>query len=117
MAGIIVSTQSETRTWTRFAPIAVIVLGAGAALVFGRDYLSFSVLAENYQALSEWQGQHRFTAIALYMLIYILAVAFSIPGAVWLSLIGGLMFGAVLGSVMVVISATIGALLIFLAAN
>jgi len=111
------STQTETHSWTRFAPIAVILLGAGAALIFARDYLSFSVLAENYQALSEWRDEHRIAAIALFMLIYVLAVSFSLPGAVWLSLIGGLLFGTVLGSVMVVISATIGALAIFTAAR
>ncbi len=39
------------------------------------------------------------------------------PGAVWLTLLGGFLFGIVAGSVIVILSATLGAALIFLAAR
>ncbi|MCH9643842.1 MAG: VTT domain-containing protein [Gammaproteobacteria bacterium] len=52
--------------------------------------------------------------VLLFMLTYIVSVALSIPGAVFLTLTAGFLFGAVLGTVYVVISATIGATGIFL---
>ena len=42
---------------------------------------------------------------------------FSIPGATWLTLIGGFLFGTWLGAALVVPAATLGAVLIFLAAR
>ena len=109
--------QNRTGGWTRFLPIAVIAAGAAAAIFFGGDYLSFSALAENYGTLTEWRDQNWALAIITFMAVYILAVAFSVPGAIWLTLIGGFLFGTVLGGTLVVIAATIGATAIFLAAR
>ena len=116
-AGGSVTSGRTERGWTRFIPITVIAIGAVAALIFARDYLSFAVLSENYQALETWRDENWLIAVAVYFLLYILAVAFSVPGAVWLSLVGGFLFGPVLGTIIVVTSATIGAFLIFLAAR
>ncbi len=101
----------------KFLPIIVIALGAIAAFVLLRDYLSFAALAENYQAMITWRAQNAVIAVIVFMLIYVVVVAFSVPGGVWLSLVGGLLFGTVAGSVMVVVAATIGATLVFLAAK
>lgn len=49
------------------------------------------------------------------MMLYILAVAASIPGAVFLTLAGGFLFGVLWGVLLVVISATLGATLLFFA--
>ena len=109
--------QKKSGTWQRFLPIAVIAVGAIAAFVLGREYLSFTALAENYQDLTAWRDQNFVLAIVVCMAAYILAVAFSVPGAVWLTLVVGFLFGTVLGSIMVVVAATIGAMGIFLAAR
>jgi uncharacterized membrane protein YdjX (TVP38/TMEM64 family) len=47
------------------------------------------------------------------MLLYIVVVALSVPGAVWLTITGGILFGPFLGTVATVIAATIGASIIF----
>jgi uncharacterized membrane protein YdjX (TVP38/TMEM64 family) len=52
-----------------------------------------------------------------YVAIYVLAVAFSFPGAVFLTLAGGFLFGAALGTLLTVTGATIGATIIFLFAK
>lgn len=54
---------------------------------------------------------------ASFMLLYILVVAFSIPGATALTLLGGFFFGPFVGVALVNVGATIGAFLIFLAAR
>lgn len=102
---------------SRFVPILLIAGGAIAALLLARDYLSFEALLANYQQLAEWRDQHLLLSIVVFVLIYTLSVAFSVPGAIWLTLIGGFLFGTALGAVVVVFSATLGAMLIFLAAR
>src|SRR5207244_446397 len=56
-------------------------------------------------------------ALAAYMALYIAAVALSIPVGVFLTVTGGVLFGALLGGVAAVVSATIGAICIFLIAR
>jgi uncharacterized membrane protein YdjX (TVP38/TMEM64 family) len=58
-------------------------------------------------------ADYRLAALALYMLVYIVVVALSVPGAVWMTLTGGVLFGAFLGTAATVVSATIGAAIIF----
>jgi uncharacterized membrane protein YdjX (TVP38/TMEM64 family) len=56
-------------------------------------------------------------AIAIYAGVYVAAVALSVPGALALTVLGGLLFGPVLGSALVIFSATLGACLVFLLAR
>ncbi|QLZ69112.1 mercuric reductase [Legionella sp. PC1000] len=78
-------------------------------------YLSFEALKENRALLASWTTKHYFLASFLFIACYTLSVAISIPGAIYLTLIGGFLFGVFWGTIFVVISATIGATLIFLA--
>ena len=54
---------------------------------------------------------------AIFVLIYVLIVAFSLPGAAVASVTGGFLFGLAAGTVFNVVAATIGASLIFMAAR
>jgi len=80
-------------------------------------YTNFQTLAEHHLALEEWTHAHYLLAASGFMLIYIGAVAISMPGAVWITLMAGFLFGPFEGTVLVVISATLGATLLFLAAR
>ena len=86
--------------------------------IFDLDSLiSYQGLAENEAALKRAVAENRLITILAYMAVYITAVAFSLPGALWLSLAGGLMFGTLVGGVIIVISATLGASGLFVAAR
>ena len=86
--------------------------------IFDLDSLiSYQGLAENEAALKRAVAENRLITILAYMAVYITAVAFSLPGALWLSLAGGLMFGTLAGGVIIVISATLGASGLFVAAR
>ena len=104
-------------SWRRYAALALLLICATVAAYLARDYLRFSVLHENYEALRDWRDRNLAMSVALFMAVYVVAVAFSVPGAVWITLVGGFLFGMIGGSIMVVVSATIGATLIFLAAR
>jgi uncharacterized membrane protein YdjX (TVP38/TMEM64 family) len=101
----------------KFAPLAVIVAGAAAAYGLLGDYLSFEALSEHRQALIDWRDQNFALSAIVFMAIYAAVVAFSLPGAVWITLAGGFLFGLLGGVAMIVPAATLGATAIFLAAK
>jgi uncharacterized membrane protein YdjX (TVP38/TMEM64 family) len=81
------------------------------------DYLSLEALRIHREVLTAWVSAHLVLAALAYVAIYTLAVAFSLPGALFLTLAGGFLFGGVLGTVLTVVGATIGAVAIFLFAK
>jgi uncharacterized membrane protein YdjX (TVP38/TMEM64 family) len=102
----------------RLIPLLLLVAGLGLIFAFGlQDYLSCDVLRDNRDDLSQWVGQHRLAAIVAFMGIYILAVALSVPGGAPLTVAGGFLFGIGLATGMVVVAATVGATILFLAAR
>ena len=101
----------------RALPLAILLTGAVAAAIFARDYLSFQALAENRETLLAWRDANYLLAAAAFGLVYAAMVAFSVPGAVWLTIGGGFLFGTVAATSYTVVAATIGATAIFLAAK
>ncbi|MEM9845525.1 MAG: TVP38/TMEM64 family protein, partial [Pseudomonadota bacterium] len=101
----------------RHLPLAAILAVATIGYFTLGDYLSFDALAQNREALLAFRDSH-FAALALAFIgIYVLIVAFSLPGAAVASLTGGFLFGLALGTIFNVTAATIGAVAIFLAAR
>lgn len=102
----------------RFLPLLVLVAGLVAffALDLGR-YVSFEALRENRIVLLTWVQYAGILAALAYMVVYAVMVAFSLPGGAVLSITGGFLFGAVWGTVYIVISATLGATVLFLIAK
>lgn len=101
--------------------IAVLVLFALAVLVVistgAKDLLSLNALQTNRLRLQALVAAQPVLAAAAYAAIYVVAVACSLPGAIWLTIAGGFAFGPVLGTAVTVVAATVGATLVFLAAR
>ncbi|MDX8398138.1 MAG: TVP38/TMEM64 family protein [Mariprofundaceae bacterium] len=102
----------------RSLPILLIFFAAIAFFGFDlQQYLSFDSLAENRQYLSQYVLEHAVLASVSYIGIYILVVAFSLPGGLVMTLSGGFLFGALWGTAMAVFGATLGATILFLVAK
>lgn len=102
----------------RYAPIAVLL--AGLALFFalgGGQYLSLDYLSSQYETLTGYVAANLVTAALIYMAVYALVVAISVPGAAPLTIAGGLLFGTLVGGSLTVVGATVGAVIVFLAAR
>lgn len=96
------------------------VLAAVVATLITFDvghYLSYEGLASNEAALKQAVADAPVLAAVAFVGVYVVAVAFSLPGAIWLSLAGGLMFGTWQGGVLILIGATLGASGLFLVAR
>ena len=81
------------------------------------ELLSLETLRSHRAELTGWVAAHQVGAALAYIGLYTAAVAFSIPGAVILTLAGGFLFGAVAGTLLAATGATAGAVLVFLVAR
>jgi uncharacterized membrane protein YdjX (TVP38/TMEM64 family) len=92
----------------------IIVLGIAAVGYFRwYEYLSFSSLSQHRDLLMSYVQQHYLQSLLLFILLYVLVSAFAIPGAVFLTVGGGFLFGPWLASLCVVWGASLGAALLF----
>ena len=98
-------------------PIIIVAVAALTGAFFLRDYLSFDTLRENREALIEFRDANYLVAVLAFMAVYIIIVAFSLPGAAIATLTGGFLFATFPGALYNVTAATIGALGIFTAAR
>ena len=97
--------------------LAIGLLAAIALLAFRKGGISFEALVANREAIDVFVTEHRLLALLCYIGLYIVSVALSVPGAVFLTLCGGFLFGVAVGASAAVIGATAGATLIFLLAR
>ena len=101
----------------RYLPLIAIAVVAVIGAFTLRDYISFDVLRDNREALLAFRDDNFLLTVLLFIAVYVAVVGFSLPGAVIVTLTGGFLFGTVLGTVFNVTGATLGAILIFLAAR
>ncbi|MEK6773612.1 MAG: FAD-dependent oxidoreductase [Bdellovibrionota bacterium] len=81
------------------------------------QYLSLESLKSNQALLNSYYLENPAYVIGLYLLIYIISTAVSLPGAAILTLAGGTIFGFWMGLVIVSFASTIGATLAFLSSR
>jgi len=115
--------ETESRSVRRFsaAQLALLlILVAGLAAFFAFDfqqYVRFETLRRHQQTLIDFVQDNLIAAVAIYGLIYAAAIAFSVPGGLVLTVTGGFLFGQFGGTAIVVLSATVGATVVFLIAK
>ncbi len=116
------SLSPSPRSVWRFLPVIILLVGLAVVLIILRQYgitsgqAFWDLITGHHASISAWAVQNTFLALAVYMAIYIAAVALSLPGAIWLTLFGGAVLGWPAAGA-VIFSGTIGAWLVFLAAR
>ncbi len=104
---------SQLKQWLPLLLILIVL-----TLVFStglHQYLSFESLKNHRALLIAWTNEHVLLSAFSFMVIYTVAVAVSVPGAVFLTLAGGFLFGPIFGTILVVLSATMGSILLYFA--
>jgi pyruvate/2-oxoglutarate dehydrogenase complex dihydrolipoamide dehydrogenase (E3) component/uncharacterized membrane protein YdjX (TVP38/TMEM64 family) len=101
------------------AILLLVLVGAALGVYFGGmgEYLSLHKLQSLLGDARAYAAAHPWAAILGFAAIYIGATALSIPGATILTLFAGALFGLRTGSVVVALSATLGATLAMLSAR
>jgi uncharacterized membrane protein YdjX (TVP38/TMEM64 family) len=102
----------------RLLPVAVLLLGLALFLLFDLErYFSFEMLSRHHAELASWVGGNVALAALVFVLLYALVVAFSLPIAVVITPFGGFLFGIWLGALLSIVGATLGSVALFLAAR
>src|SRR6476661_3513100 len=96
---------------------AIIILALVGYFTIGDGGISLESLLRHRATIDTLVGEHRMLAVLAYIGFYIVAVTLSLPGAAFLTVAGGFLFGIVVGASASVIGAAIGATLIFLVAR
>ncbi len=113
--------HQETRAFSaikRWLPLVILALTMGVAYALGlHESLSFEAFQNHKDDLQNAVFERPVLSSLAFMGLYTLSVALSLPVATVLTLAGGFLFGLWLGTLYVVISATLGASIIFLIAK
>jgi pyruvate/2-oxoglutarate dehydrogenase complex dihydrolipoamide dehydrogenase (E3) component/uncharacterized membrane protein YdjX (TVP38/TMEM64 family) len=101
----------------------LLLLAALAALVaayFALDlgqYLSLDYFKARQAAIEAYRAGHPWQTALVFFLVYVAVTGLSLPGATLMTLVGGAIFGLLLGTLVISFASTIGATLAFLAAR
>lgn len=102
----------------RFLPLGgLLVVLMMAYLLDVPQYLTLDALQNHHAALKAYIHDHLVVSLLGVGTVYIIVTATSIPGATILTLACGLFFGVGVGASLAIVAATIGATLVFLAAQ
>lgn len=102
----------------RLWPVYLIIGGLVSAWAAGLfDYLSLETLRQQHDSLRAMVAAHPVIAFAAFIAIYALVTVLMMPGALWVTIAGGLLFGLLGGSLATIAGATLGASLLFFAAR
>jgi len=104
----------KNRAW--IIALIMVLIGLFFAFDLGR-FLSLDALKASRDSLLQTYQAKPLLVIAVFSAVYIIVTALSLPGATIMTLAGGAVFGLWVGVPVVLISATIGATLAFLAAR
>ncbi|MDJ0627679.1 MAG: TVP38/TMEM64 family protein [Rhodobacter sp.] len=110
-------TEPQTGGLARRLPLIAIAVVAVIGAFTLRDYLSFETLRDNREALLAFRDANYLLTVLAFMAIYVVIVAFSLPGATVATLTGGFLFATFPGALFNITAATIGATAIFTAAR
>ena len=102
----------------KWIPLIIIISVFFIAWFLGLPhYFNFETFKAHQLILEQFISNHLVLSILIYMAIYIITVAFTLPVATFMTLVGGFLFGQWVGVTAVVISATLGACVLFLSAK
>jgi uncharacterized membrane protein YdjX (TVP38/TMEM64 family) len=118
LASIIMRVGMGRAIWSRWLPLALVAAAIAAALLFRVDsFLTLDTLAANREWLLAEVEHLGALAPLVFVVVYAVVTALSIPAASVLSIAGGFLFGPVLGAAYIVVGATLGATCIFVIAR
>jgi uncharacterized membrane protein YdjX (TVP38/TMEM64 family) len=109
------STSGRIRKWL---PLIILVLLMAVAFSQGlHKHLTLSNLIMQRQELIGYVQHNFLLASLVFLIVYVVCVALSFPGASLLTIAGGFLFGWIAGGFVTVIGATIGACAVFIVAR
>ena len=104
----------------KFRLLIVFLIAAvlGSYFVFDlQQYVSLEFVQSRLGALQDFREENFVLAALIYFLVYVVMAAFSIPGALIMTLLAGALFGLLWGTIIVSFASSVGATCAFLIAR
>ena len=112
------SQRRATSGFSRWLPLAAVALLSVGVLAMGwHRHVSLETLVRHHNAIHAFIEANTIAAVGVFIAIYVAVVALSLPGALVLTLSGGILFGGLIGGAAAIVGATAGATVIFLIAK
>ena len=106
--------KGKQSIFLRLWPIYLMAAAIGLVLSMGwHEYLSIETLREQRAQLTGFVENNFLMALAIFILVYIVATVLMVPGALWITISGGFLFGLAVGSLATVVGATLGTAVLF----
>jgi uncharacterized membrane protein YdjX (TVP38/TMEM64 family) len=110
--------QTPAASWRGAWLLLVPAAGLAAFFLLGLDsHLTIDALREHHGELLHYVDRYVVLSALLFVAAYIASTAFLVPCGAILTITGGLLFGTLAGTTLVVIGASAGATLVFLTAK
>lgn len=101
----------------KYLPLLCMIALFASFFIFGLDkYLSFEFVSENRDRLLNLVAENFVISLLIYFILYVIAVAASLPGGLLLTICGGFLFGWFVAGLTTVFAATLGATILFVIA-
>ena len=100
--------------------VLVLVIAVIVVAFFAFDLSRFvnpDFLKQQQDSINTYYENNPWQTIFIYFSVYVVMAALSLPGAIWITLIGGAIFGVLVGSIVISFASSIGATLAFLVAR
>lgn len=104
------------RTW-RWLALALLLAASAAIFYTLRRYIHADVVLAHYGQIQDAVSRSRILAVLGYMTAYFTAVCLSVPGAIMMTAMGGLLFGWLVGGIAATLAAGTGAVVVFVFAR
>ena len=102
----------------KIAIVLLLVAAVGAYFIFDLGhFLDLGYLKSSQAAFGAYYTAHPLRALGIYFAVYLALTALSIPGATFVTLAGGALFGLAVGTVVVSFASAVGATLAFWASR
>jgi uncharacterized membrane protein YdjX (TVP38/TMEM64 family) len=95
----------------------MLALLAGVIFVvylFGHNPITLDMVKQQRSALQQAVQSHYLLSLALFFLVYLVTTTLALPIAALLTLLGGFLFGTIVGTCIVITAATVGSIFLFL---
>lgn len=110
--------NSKARVLKRFGPLIVVTIAMAGVFALGaHEQFTLEGVVAQRDRFHTFLDDHRTLAIFIYVVLYAVAVALSVPGGLILTVAGGLLFGWLWGGLAAVVGASTGATIVFLVAR
>ena len=103
---------------SRWLPL--IIIAAAMVLVFAlgwHKHLTLEQIGMNYDTLRAYIKENLVLSVLAFIALYVAVVALSLPGALAMTLAGGILFGWMIGAPASIVAATVGSVVIFVIAK